>query len=137
MGMRAGRKGLNVVQGLNSIVQNYMLSLGPNGIPAPTPAAGNNKLYAQIKEAIRNMFGVEVRPVMRPVFRSRYRANIDAEHPYPTNCKMPKFDKFLGEETENTVEHVTQFTTQCRETAADPFLKFCLFNMSLIETAFT
>lgn len=71
------------MQRLNPVVQNYMLPLGPNGMPAPTPAVGNNKLYAQIEEAIWNTFGVGARPAMWHVFRSLYPANIDVEHLYP------------------------------------------------------
>ncbi len=50
------------------------------------------------------------------------------DHLYPANLKMLKFDKFSGEEIENTVEHIARFTAQCRETTANPFLKLRLFD---------
>nr|CAD1837787.1 unnamed protein product [Ananas comosus var. bracteatus] len=136
---RAGRQVPNI-QGINPTVQNFGLPPGPNPVQAQVlvPLQGNNnKIYAQIEEAIRNTFGVGARPAMRPEFRSPYPANIETKHPYPVNWKMPKFDKFSGDETENTVEHVARFMAQCRETAADPFLKLRLFNTLLIKTAFT
>ncbi len=49
---------------------------------------------------------------------------------------MPKFDKFSGEENENTIEHIARFMTQCREVAASPFLKMRLFSKSLTKTVF-
>nr|CAD1830231.1 unnamed protein product [Ananas comosus var. bracteatus] len=134
---RAGGQAPNI-QGANPVVQNFGLPQGPNIAQAQVPILGNNnEIYAQIEEAIQNIFGEGARPAMRPVFRSPYPANIDAEHPYPANWKMPKFDKFFGDKTENTVEHVARFTAQCLEAAADPFLKLRLFNTSLTKTAFT
>lgn len=61
---------------------------------------------------------------------------MDVEHLSLANRKMLKFDKFSGKETKNTIEHVAWFTAQCRETTANPFLKFFLFNMSLTKTTF-
>lgn len=63
---------------------------------------------------MRNTFGIGARPAMRSVFTSSYPSNVDVEHLYPTNWKMPKFDNFSDEEIENIVEYVVRFTAQCR-----------------------
>lgn len=44
------------------------------------------------------------------------------------------FDKFSAKEIENMVEHVAQFTAQCREAITDTFLKLQLFKTSLTKT---
>ncbi len=44
------------------------------------------------------------------MFRSLHLANIDTDHLYPADWKIPKFDKFSGEENENMVEHIARFT---------------------------
>ncbi len=94
-------------------------------------------IHAHVEEIIRNTFGTEARPTIQPVFRSPYLAHIEANHLYPANWKMPKFDKFSGEENEKIVEHVARFTTQCRKAAVSPFLKMRLFSTSLTKTVFS
>ncbi len=86
---------------------------GQYGPPPPlaqpvtlVPPVGLVDIHAQVEEVIRNTFGIEVRPTIRLVFRSLYPSNIDTDYLYPTNWKIPKFDKFSGEENENTVEHI-------------------------------
>lgn len=76
------------MQRANLAIQNYVLTLVPNLAQAQAliPMQGNNnELYAQIEKAIWSTFEVGARSTMRPVFRSLYLANIDAEHPYPVN----------------------------------------------------
>ncbi len=102
----------------------------------PAPLVRLTDILAQVEETIRNTFGTKARQAIRPVFRSPYPVHIDTDHLYPVYWNMPKFDKFSGEENENTIEHVTRFTTQCREVTASPFLKMRLFSTSLTKTAF-
>lgn len=141
--MRIGRRGSNAGQFQLGLVGHNVQQpppLGLNLVQAKVPAIllGNNELYTQIEEAIRNTFGVGARPAMPPpVFKSLYPANVDLEYPHQANWKIPKFDKFPGDETENAVEHITRFTAQCREAVADSFLKLWLLNMSLMKTTFT
>ncbi len=106
-------------------------------LATPVPPVGLADIHAQVEEVIRNTFGTEARPAIRPVFRSPCPANIDTKYLCPINWKMPKFDQSSGEENENTVEHIARFTTQCREAATSPFLKMRLFSTSLTRTAFS
>ncbi len=74
---------------------------------------GLTNIHAHMEKVIRNTFGTEARPTIQPVFRSPYPAYIDTDYLYTSNWKMPKFDKFFGEENENTIEHRARFTAQC------------------------
>ncbi len=67
---------------------------------------GLANIHAQVEEVIQNTFGTEDKLAVRPVFRSPYPAHIGTNYLYSANWKMPKFDKFSGEENENTVEHI-------------------------------
>ncbi len=55
------------------------------------------------------------------MFWALYPAYIDTEYLYPANWKMPKFDKFSGEENENTIEHIARFVAQCGRRPLIPF----------------
>lgn len=47
-------QGPNLLQGPNRAIQNYVSLQEPNvaSVPVPAPAVENNKIYAQIEEAI-------------------------------------------------------------------------------------
>ncbi len=121
--------------------QNQAGQYGPPPPPAqpaaPVSQVGIANIHAHVEEIIRNLFVIETRPAIRPVFRSSYSAYIDTDHLYLANWKMPKFNKFSGEENENIVEHIARFTAQCREAAVNSFLKMRLLCTLLTKTAFS
>jgi hypothetical protein len=51
--------------------------------------------------------------------------------PYPHDFKIPNFDKFSGENSRTTFEHIVQFHAQCGEAGALDTLKLRLFPLSL------
>ncbi len=105
---------------------------------APAPLVGIAVIHAHVEEIMHDTFGTEARPAIRPVFMSPYLVRIDTDYLYRTNWKMPKFDKFSGEENEITNEHIARFMAQCCEAAAASlFLKMRLFITLLTKTAFS
>ncbi len=88
----------------------YGLPPLPEQPVAPAPQAGLVDIHAHMEEIIRNSFGAEARPAIRPVFRSLYPSNgdMDMEHPYLADWKTTICDKFSKKVAENTVGHINR-----------------------------
>jgi len=87
-------------------------------------------------EISRKTFGVEPkvknRSSLRP-YSDRY------EHiAYPQGAKIPEFDKFSGDDSRSTLEHIGQFIVQYRgEVSSSDINKLRLFPLSLLSAAIT
>lgn len=80
--------------------------------------------------------GIDVRPLMRPMYSKPYNDWIDRVHQYPV-AKVPEFVLFSGEEKKSTIEHIARFSVQCGEARSTDYLKLRLFANSLTKSAFT
>ncbi|XP_059650745.1 uncharacterized protein LOC132296575 [Cornus florida] len=71
----------------------------------------------------------------RPSYRKTYPEFID-EVKFPRNFRILEFATFNGEGEKSKLEHISQFTIQCGEVAANPWLKLRLFPNTLTGYAF-
>ncbi|XP_059668934.1 uncharacterized protein LOC132314028 [Cornus florida] len=71
----------------------------------------------------------------RPNYRKPYPEFIN-EVEFPRNFRIPEFATFNGEGEQSTLEHISRFTVQCGEAAANPWLKVRLFPNTLTGYAF-
>ena len=55
----------------------------------------------------------------------------------PTNCRLPEFAKFTGQDSTSTIEHVSQYLTQLSEALVEEAHQVCFFSLSLSGPAFT
>ncbi|XP_059663574.1 uncharacterized protein LOC132309274 [Cornus florida] len=78
--------------------------------------------YADANPLLMAEFGL-TRRGGRPTYKKPYSEFID-EVEFPRNFKIPEFATFNGEGEQFTLEHISQFTVQCGEAAANPRLKF-------------
>ena len=89
-----------------------------------------------INEAIRHHFGVQLRPLDKPIYRKSYPDWVD-EIPLPRGYKTPDLSTFSGEDGKSTMEHVRCFMAQYGEANQDEYHKLQLFPLSLTGTAFS
>ena len=89
-----------------------------------------------ISEAIRQHFGVQIRPFDRPVYRKLYLDWVD-RIPFPTSFKTLDFSIFSGEDGKSTMEHVSCFMAQCGEANQNEYYKLQLFPLSLTGATFS
>ncbi|XP_059654787.1 uncharacterized protein LOC132301561 [Cornus florida] len=92
----------------------------------PLPMALNRGQFA---EFLQSEFGL-TRRGGRPTYRKPYPEFID-EVEFPRNFRIPEFATFNGEGEQYTLEHISRFTVQCGEAAANPWLKVRLFPNTL------
>ena len=55
----------------------------------------------------------------------------------PANYKLPEFDKFTGQDSTSTIEHVSQYLTQLGKTSVEEAHRVRFFSLSLSGPAFT
>ncbi|XP_059629727.1 uncharacterized protein LOC132272642 [Cornus florida] len=88
----------------------------------------------QFEEFLQQEFGL-TRRGGRPTYRKPYPEFID-EVEFPRNFRIPEFATFNREGEQSTLEHISRFTVQCGEAAANPWLKVHLFPNILTGYAF-
>ena len=76
-----------------------------------------------IAEAMRRYFGVQLRPLEKPVYRKLYPDWIEKIMPLPREFKVLNFSIFSGEGETSTVEHICQFTAQCGKANQNEYYK--------------
>jgi hypothetical protein len=54
----------------------------------------------------------------------------------PDGWKVPNFNKFSGDDSKSTMEHISMFLAQLGEASAYDFMKVHNFPLSLTSTAF-
>ena len=87
-------------------------------------------------EAIKRHFGVQLRPLDRPVYRKSYPDWID-RITLSRGYKTLDFSSFIGEDAKSTMKHISHFTAQCDETNQNEYYKLQLFPLSLTGAAFS
>ena len=101
--------------------------------PAMSQLINSNMIVGVISKH----FGVQLKPVKKPIYRKPYPDWIDRVMPLPKGYKVPYFFTFLGDDDKSTMEHVSRFTAQCGEEIQNDYYKLQLFLLSLIRIAFT
>ena len=67
-----------------------------------------------IAKAIRQHFGIQLRPFDRLVYRKPYLDLVD-RIPLLRGNKTPDFSTFSGKDVKSTMEHMNRFMAQCGE----------------------
>ena len=73
-----------------------------------------------ITQAIRHYFGVQLRPLDRPIYRKSYPEWVDRV-PLPRGYKILDFSTFSRDNGKSTMEHVSRFVAQCGEANQNEF----------------
>ena len=81
-----------------------------------------------ITEAIKQHFGVQLRPLDRLVYRKLYPDWVD-RIPLPRGYKTPDFSTFSGEDGKFLMEHISHFIAQYDETNQIEYYKLQLFSV--------
>ena len=74
-----------------------------------------------IAETMRRYFGVQLRPLVRPVYRKSYLQWVDGVQ-FPSDFRSPDFTIFSGEDGKSIMEHIS-FISQCTEASQNDFLR--------------
>ena len=97
---------------------------------------GHQNLTRAVKQVL-NRFGFNVGYANQPYFFSTF-PNYVQQVELPRGWKAPKsLTKFLRENGESTVGHITRYTMEIGELANVEYLKMRFFPSSLIKNAFT
>jgi hypothetical protein len=54
----------------------------------------------------------------------------------PNGWRVPNFNKFSGDDSKSTMEHISMFLAQLGEASTYDFMKVCNFPLSLTNIAF-
>ena len=78
--------------------------------------------------------GVQIKP-SRTTYRKSYPSHFNFMKA-PDGWRVPDFNKFSGDDSKSTMEHINMFLAQMGEASTLDFMKVRHFPLSLISTAF-
>jgi hypothetical protein len=118
----------------------------PNQVPilddtpaAPVVSSTNfndtlNRFRKELSKSLEESLGVQIKP-SRTTYRKPYHSHFDFMKA-PDGWKVPDFNKFSGDDSKSTMEHISMFLAQLDEVSAYDFMKVRNFPLSLTDTAF-
>ena len=127
--------------GQNTVLPNPPKS--PSQIPIldnkpNAPSTDFNETLNQFREelfkSLEESLGVQIKP-SRTTYRKPYPSHFDFMKA-PDGWRVPDFNKFSGDDSKSTMEHINMFLAQLGEASAFDFMKVRNFPFSLTSTAF-
>ena len=115
----------------------------PSQIPildnTPTAPSTNfnealNQFREELLKSLEESLGVQIKP-SRTTYRKPYPSHFDFMKA-PDGWRVPDFNKFSGDDSKSTMEHINMFLAQLGEASAFDFMKVRNFPFSLTSTAF-
>jgi hypothetical protein len=93
-----------------------------------------NRFREELSKLLEESLGVQIKP-SRTTYLKLYPSHFDFMKA-PDGSKVPDFNKFSGDDSKSTMEHISMFLAQLCEASAYDFMKVHNFPLSLIGTAF-
>jgi hypothetical protein len=93
-----------------------------------------NRFREKLSKSLEESLGVQIKP-SRTTYRKSYPSHFDFMKA-PDRWKVPDFNKFSGDDSKSTMEHINMFLAQLGKSSAYDFMKVRNFPLSLIGTAF-
>jgi hypothetical protein len=93
-----------------------------------------NRFRKELSKLLEESLGVQIKP-SRTTYRKPYPSHFDFMK-VPDGWKVPDFNKFSGDDSKSTIEHISMFLTQLGEASAYDFIKVQNFSLSLTGIAF-
>jgi hypothetical protein len=93
-----------------------------------------NRFRKKLSKSLEESLGVQIKPSMT-TYRKPYPSHFDFMKA-PNGWKVPNFNKFSGDDSKSTMEHISMFLAQLGEASAYDFMKVHNFPLSLTSIAF-
>jgi hypothetical protein len=93
-----------------------------------------NRFREELSKSLEESLGVQINP-SKTTYRKPYPSHFDFIKA-SDGWKVPDFNKFSGDDSKSTMEHINMFLAQLGEASAYDFMKVHNFLLSLIGTAF-
>jgi hypothetical protein len=93
-----------------------------------------NRFREELSKSLEESLGVQIKP-SRTTYRKPYSSHFDFIKA-PDGWRVPHFNKFSGDDSKSTMEHISMFLAQLGEASAYDFMKVRNFPLSLTGTTF-
>jgi hypothetical protein len=93
-----------------------------------------NRFREELSISLEESLGVQIKP-SRTTYHKPYPSHFDFMKA-PDGWKVPDFNKFSGDDSKSTMEHISMLLAQLGEASAYDFMKVHNFSLSLTGTAF-
>ena len=93
-----------------------------------------NRFREELSKSHEESLGVQIKP-SRTTYHKPYHSHFDFMKS-PDGWRVSDFNKFSGDDSKSTVEHISMFLAQLGEASAYDFMKVHNFPLSLTDTAF-
>ena len=93
-----------------------------------------NRFREELSKSLEESLGVQIKP-SRTTYHKLYPSHFNFMKA-PDGWRVPDFNKFSGDDSKSTMEHISMFLAQLGEASAYDFMKVHIFSLSFTGTTF-